>query len=131
MGGESALFMQSIALEQLRNSLHLYIRCCELGRYQLSQPLRAAVLQMVMEAMAAEQPILVDDDGVVDSTTVLDSDSEVIAMIKELLEARIRPAVQEDGGDIFFVSFDEDSGLVRLRMAGSCVGCPSSTATLH
>ena len=28
-------------------------------------------------------------------------------MIKELLETRIRPAVQEDGGDIFYVSFDE------------------------
>ncbi len=27
--------------------------------------------------------------------------------------------------------FDEDSGVVKLRMAGSCVGCPSSTATLR
>lgn len=27
-------------------------------------------------------------------------------------------------------SFDEDSGEVLLRMAGSCVGCPSSTVTL-
>ena len=52
-------------------------------------------------------------------------------MIKELLETRIRPAVQEDGGDIFFEGFDADAGLVRVRMAGSCVGCPSSTATLR
>lgn len=52
-------------------------------------------------------------------------------MIKELLETRIRPAVQEDGGDIFFVAFDEATGVVKLRMAGSCVGCPSSTATLR
>lgn len=28
-------------------------------------------------------------------------------MIKELLETRIRPAVQEDGGDIDFHNFDE------------------------
>lgn len=97
----------------------------------LPQPLRAAVLQLVMEAVASEQPILQELESEPDSTEVLDSDSEVVAMIKELLEARIRPAVQEDGGDIFFVSYDEGSGLVQLRMAGSCVGCPSSTATLH
>jgi len=27
--------------------------------------------------------------------------------------------------------FDADLGIVKLRMAGSCVGCPSSTATLR
>lgn len=30
-------------------------------------------------------------------------DSEIIALIKELLDSRIRPTVQEDGGDITFV----------------------------
>ena len=41
-------------------------------------------------------------------------------MIKELLETRIRPAVQEDGGDIKFKSFDPDSGIVELKMMGAC-----------
>jgi hypothetical protein len=27
--------------------------------------------------------------------------------------------------------FDPESGIVKLKMAGSCVGCPSSTATLR
>ena len=27
-------------------------------------------------------------------------------------------------------SFEEGSGVVKVRMAGSCVGCPSSSATL-
>ena len=35
-------------------------------------------------------------------TTILDTDSDIVAMIKELLETRIRPAVQEDGGDITY-----------------------------
>jgi NFU1 iron-sulfur cluster scaffold homolog, mitochondrial len=35
-------------------------------------------------------------------TAVTDEDDEVTAMIKELLDSRIRPAVQEDGGDIFY-----------------------------
>jgi hypothetical protein len=37
-------------------------------------------------------------------------------MIKELLETRIRPAVQEDGGDIVYRGFDQDSGTVTLKM---------------
>lgn len=42
---------------------------------------------------------------------------------------RIRPAVQMDGGDIELV--DVVNGLVKLRLVGSCVGCPSSTMTLR
>ena len=51
-------------------------------------------------------------------------------MIKELLELRIRPSVQEDGGDIVYKDFDEESGIVYLQMQGSCSGCPSSSVTL-
>lgn len=42
----------------------------------------------------------------------------------------MRPFVQEDGGDIKFMGFDEISGIVTLEMQGSCAGCPSSSATL-
>jgi Fe-S cluster biogenesis protein NfuA len=38
--------------------------------------------------------------------------------------------VQEDGGDIFYHGFNEDSGIVSLQLAGSCAGCPSSSVTL-
>ncbi|MDP3702974.1 MAG: NifU family protein [Candidatus Omnitrophota bacterium] len=41
---------------------------------------------------------------------------------------RIRPAVQMDGGDIQLV--DVIDGLVKLRLVGSCSGCPSSMMTL-
>merc|ERR1711991_1119527 len=57
-----------------------------------------------------------------------DDDDEVVLMIKEILDTRIRPAVQEDGGDVCFVSFQE--GVVFLQMQGSCSGCPSSSMTL-
>ena len=43
----------------------------------------------------------------------------------------MRPAVQEDGGDIFYKGFDRVTGMVKLQMAGSCVGCPSSSVTLR
>lgn len=32
-----------------------------------------------------------------------DDDDETVMMIKELLDSRIRPTVQEDGGDILFI----------------------------
>jgi Fe-S cluster biogenesis protein NfuA len=54
---------------------------------------------------------------------------QIVAMIKELLETRIRPAVQEDGGDIVYRGFDKDSGTVTLKMMvrgctrNSCSNC--------
>ena len=44
--------------------------------------------------------------------------------------SRIRPTVQEDGGDVRFVSFDEQSGRLVLKLVGACSSCPSSTVTL-
>jgi Fe-S cluster biogenesis protein NfuA len=75
-------------------------------------------------------PIALLSKPVVTDTTILDTDDEVVAMIKELLETRIRPAVQEDGGDIHYVTYEEESGVVYVKLAGSCVGCPSSSVTL-
>lgn len=40
----------------------------------------------------------------------------------------LRPTVQEDGGDVIFKGFEE--GTVKLKLVGSCTGCPSSTVTL-
>lgn len=57
-----------------------------------------------------------------------EDDSEVVQMIKELLDTRIRPTVQEDGGDIVFMGYDD--GIVKLKMQGSCSSCPSSIVTL-
>ena len=52
--------------------------------------------------------------------------------MKERVEAvinRIRPAVQMDGGDIQLVDVGAD-GIVKVRLVGACVGCPSSMMTL-
>lgn len=43
-----------------------------------------------------------------------EEDDETVMMIKELLDSRIRPTVQEDGGDITFISFKD--GIVQLKM---------------
>jgi Fe-S cluster biogenesis protein NfuA len=94
------------------------------------QHLRLFVFEALMDFFATNKPVLKNATSEVSDTTILDTDDEVVAMIKELLEARIRPAVQEDGGDIRFVGFDAETGIVSVKLAGSCVGCPSSSVTL-
>jgi Fe-S cluster biogenesis protein NfuA len=64
----------------------------------------------------------------VDSLAYDENDDEVVGMIKELLETRIRPAIQEDGGDIDFRGFQD--GQVLLKLRGACRTCDSSTVTL-
>ncbi|MAD78027.1 MAG: hypothetical protein CMJ51_01480 [Planctomycetaceae bacterium] len=49
--------------------------------------------------------------------------------IRQVLEL-IRPAVQEDGGDIKLVAVETD-GTVKIRFLGACIGCPSSEITLR
>lgn len=65
-----------------------------------------------------------------DTSAILDDDDELVVLIKELLTERIRPVVQEDGGDIMFKGFDIGTGVVSVQMTGSCSGCPSSGVTL-
>ena len=59
---------------------------------------------------------------------VLESDTDVVKKIKELLTKYIQPAVEQDGGSIVFRSYKD--GIVTLGMQGACSGCPSSTITL-
>ena len=40
----------------------------------------------------------------------------------------IRPALQNDGGDIEFISMDGKN--VHVRLVGACAGCPMSQITL-
>jgi Fe-S cluster biogenesis protein NfuA/nitrite reductase/ring-hydroxylating ferredoxin subunit len=47
--------------------------------------------------------------------------------VREALES-VRPYLESHGGNVELVEVDE--GVVRLRLSGSCNGCPSSTMTL-
>jgi Fe-S cluster biogenesis protein NfuA len=49
--------------------------------------------------------------------------------IIELLDEHIRPAAQEDGGDIFLESFKD--GKLKLNLIGACKGCPYSHQTVQ
>lgn len=49
--------------------------------------------------------------------------------IEEVLDT-IRPALRSDGGDVELIDFDEEDGVVHLRLMGACGSCPVSTLTL-
>ena len=56
------------------------------------------------------------------------TDEEITAHIKEVIDEYITPAVQQHGGMINFLSYED--GVLRLQMSGSCSGCAGSTFTL-
>ncbi|CAI5728310.1 hypothetical protein KXD40_007265 [Peronospora effusa] len=91
--------------------------------------LNAEIFATMMDFFASGENVM-SDEPIITDTTILPDDDEVVAMIKELLEQRIRPSVQDDGGDIFYKGFDEKTGMVMVQLAGSCAGCPSSSVTL-
>ncbi|MGL4981526.1 MAG: NifU family protein [Treponemataceae bacterium] len=49
--------------------------------------------------------------------------------VKEALE-QVRPQLQADGGDLEFVSLEEKTGRVFVRLTGACGSCPMATMTL-
>lgn len=57
----------------------------------------------------------------------LDTTSQQIINI---LEEYVKPAVQADGGNILFDSYQESEKRVKVVLQGACNGCPSSTFTL-
>lgn len=53
-------------------------------------------------------------------------DKEIISILNEY----VRPAVEGDGGNIAFDSYNENTKTVKVVLQGACSGCPSSTVTL-
>jgi Fe-S cluster biogenesis protein NfuA len=94
----------------------------EAAEWPLIKPL---VLAAIMDHFVSGQSAM---SGETEAAHEESDEGEVVQLIKELLDTRIRPAVAQDGGDITFQRFHD--GVVYLHMKGSCAGCPSSTATL-
>lgn len=91
--------------------------------------LNDAVMSTLDSHLGANEPV-VDEEAVAAARAAAGNGGEgsVEQRIRDILDAEIRPAVAQDGGDILLDRFE--SGIVYLHMQGSCSGCPSSTATL-
>jgi NifU-like protein len=51
-----------------------------------------------------------------------------IALIQEIIESEIRPALQQDNGDVELI--DIDGNRVQVALRGMCTGCPTSNVTI-
>ena len=56
------------------------------------------------------------------------NDKELTTKIKEVIE-RLRPYLQNDGGDVEFKKFE--NGVVYVSLTGACSNCPMATMTLQ
>ncbi|XP_053276762.1 NFU1 iron-sulfur cluster scaffold homolog, mitochondrial isoform X1 [Pleuronectes platessa] len=86
------------------------------------------VFAAIMDFFTTGLPVVNEESEPNADTAPSDDDDEVVAMIKELLDTRIRPTVQEDGGDVLYRGFED--GVVKLKLQGACTSCPSSMVTL-
>ncbi|XP_028922514.1 NFU1 iron-sulfur cluster scaffold homolog, mitochondrial [Ornithorhynchus anatinus] len=88
--------------------------------------LKPDIYATIMDFFASGLPVVTEEAPSAEAAA--EEEDEVVAMIKELLDTRIRPTVQEDGGDVIYRGFED--GVVQLKLQGSCTSCPSSIVTL-
>ena len=92
--------------------------------------LKPEIYAIIMDFFSKDEPLFTKAPDVeTQPPATVSEDSELVRMIRELLDTRIRPSIQEDGGDIEYKGFRD--GIVYVKLQGSCVGCPSSVATLR
>lgn len=82
--------------------------------------------EIIKDGFAEAMEKIEEEQGV--SYQYTGEEAEIVKKIKDLIETYVKPAVEMDGGNIAFKSFDK--GVVTVLMQGSCSGCPSSTVTL-
>lgn len=83
--------------------------------------LKPQILAEIMDHVSLGEDAVITKDSAPE-------EEQIIGQIIGLLNARIRPAVKQDGGDIIFKSFE--NGIVYVEMKGNCAGCPYALVTL-
>lgn len=102
---------------------------------RLVSDLYGAGLARVLEIVRAADPALVDelaaDELVASLLLVQGLHPDSLAARVEGALASVRPFLARHGGDVELLALDDELGAVKLRLLGSCDGCPSSAATLQ
>lgn len=83
---------------------------------------------VVEEAVANESQQKVATENVAHPDVEQKELGEIEMRIVQILDEYVAPAVESDGGNIKFISYEE--GKVSVLLQGACSGCPSSTVTL-
>jgi len=122
-------------LDRLRESADPRARDRAEELLRLVTELYGAGLARVVTLAQATAPGLVEQlaaDPLVGSLLLVHGlHPETLAQRVEAALAHVRPLLSSHGGDVELLEVDEDVGAVRLRLLGSCDGCPSSAVTLQ
>ena len=90
------------------------------------EDIKHIVISLINEYYQSGKKFVIDQD--VGATKSDENLIDIERQIIKILDTKIRPAVERDGGDIKFKEFKD--GVVTVKLEGSCSGCPSSTMTL-
>tara|TARA_B100001113_G_scaffold347584_1_gene340199 strand:- start:147 stop:707 length:561 start_codon:yes stop_codon:yes gene_type:complete len=92
--------------------------------------LKAPILTIISDFMSSGKRVINNNDqfNKIDNIEFDKKDKNTVDQICEVLNAKVKPAVAKDGGDVDFRKFKD--GVVYLDLQGSCAGCPSSSITL-
>jgi Fe-S cluster biogenesis protein NfuA len=126
-------------IEQLLDELraHADPRTCDRAEelLRLVSELYGAGLGRAVELSAEHDPALVDkfvgDELLASLLLVHGLHPRHLARRVEGALAQVRPLLASHGGDVELLDIDERASAVRLRLLGSCDGCPSSAVTLQ
>ena len=102
---------------------------------RLVTELYGAGFARTMELSREHAPSLIDqfvqDDLVASLLVVQGLHPESIDSRVEAALISVRPLLAQHGGDVELLAIDDELGAVKLRLLGSCDGCPSSASTLQ
>lgn len=86
--------------------------------------LKPMVLAAVMDHYMSGLPVLVGENPKA-TASYSEDDQKIVDMITELVAGRVRPQLQENGGDVAFKSYDPTNGTVVLEMDSSGLSTPA------
>lgn len=89
------------------------------------------VLELAREHAPGLIGVLVEDELVASLLLVHGLHPDSLADRVEAALEQVRPLLARHQGDVELLGIDDDAGAVRLRLLGSCDGCPSSSVTLQ
>ncbi|PKP24432.1 MAG: hypothetical protein CVU03_12545 [Bacteroidetes bacterium HGW-Bacteroidetes-2] len=82
--------------------------------------------KQILKNEILSQNISKKEEKITEREDLDDISKEIINILNEY----VRPAVESDGGNIEFQSYNEHTKTVKVMLQGACSGCPSSTFTL-
>jgi Fe-S cluster biogenesis protein NfuA len=139
MGAPQNLRAVGDQIEQLLDELQAtadprsYERAAELLRLvsELYGAGLARVVELAQERGGELVEAFVGDDLVASLLLVHGLHPETLERRLDKALAGVRPFLASHGGDVELLDIDAAAGAVRLRLLGSCDGCPSSAVTLQ